>query len=68
MHSLPTYYEALGEVETTMGESVTVFSAIQGDAGAQHVCSHLHPVEGRLGFEITLHGVYVVLGFLSFLG
>jgi hypothetical protein len=67
MDLLPTQPEALGAVVTTVGDSATMFAAIQADAVARFMCSHLQLVEGRIGFEITLHGVYIVLGFLSFL-
>jgi hypothetical protein len=45
-----------------------MFSATWGDAAAQCMCSHLQLAEGSFGFEITVHGVYVVLGFCLFLG
>jgi hypothetical protein len=66
-HILPTYLEALGNIVTTVRDSVIVFSAIWGDEVAQFMYSCLQPVEGRLGFEMTVHRVYVVLGFWSFL-
>jgi hypothetical protein len=64
---LPCHPEALREVATSIGDSMTAFEAIWGDAVAQCICSCLQLVEGSFGFEITVYGVYVVLGFLSFL-
>jgi hypothetical protein len=66
--SLPTRPEALGEVVATVRESATAFSVTRGDAVAQRACSRLQPAEGSFGFEIIVHGVYIVLGFCLFLG
>jgi hypothetical protein len=66
MHVLPTHPEGLAEVATTVGVSMTAFSATWGNAVAQFMCLYLQPAESRFGFEIMVYRVYVVLGFFLF--
>jgi hypothetical protein len=54
LHVLPTDPEALGEVATPVGESVTMLATTRGDVAARFTCSCLQLAEGRIGFEITV--------------
>jgi hypothetical protein len=73
MTQLPMTYlllshpKALGEVATTIGDSATTFTDMQGDTVA-YACHHVHSqYMVDLLFEIMVYGVYGVAGFLSFL-
>jgi hypothetical protein len=64
---LPTLPKAIGEVATTIWDSMTMFTNIRGDVVAYicaHVCSRW---KVDLDFEIKVHGLYGVARFLSFL-